>query len=104
MGKCIGIMAAVNNIFEKPAVEVAIEDWKRIHLKANVNYRSLQFAYSSEGMEWIWLGPVLHIGTLLDESCFEGHFTGAFVGICCQALSGQGLHADFDWFEYVETE
>jgi xylan 1,4-beta-xylosidase len=29
-------------------------------------------------------------------------FTGAFLGICCQDLSGRRRHADFDWFEYTE--
>ena len=29
-------------------------------------------------------------------------FTGAFVGMACQDMSGAGDHADFDWFEYVE--
>jgi xylan 1,4-beta-xylosidase len=29
-------------------------------------------------------------------------FTGAFVGMCCQDLSGQDCPADFNYFEYVE--
>jgi len=31
-------------------------------------------------------------------------FTGAFVGMCCQDLSGHRLPADFDYFEYSEGE
>ena len=31
-------------------------------------------------------------------------FTGAFVGMCCQDLSGHRLPADFDDFEYSEHE
>lgn len=30
------------------------------------------------------------------------NFTGAFVGMACQDMSGAGLAADFDWFEYRE--
>ena len=30
-------------------------------------------------------------------------FTGAFVGICCQDISGANLPADFDYFHYRET-
>lgn len=30
-------------------------------------------------------------------------FTGAFVGLCCQDLSGQKQHADFGFFTYKEN-
>jgi len=32
------------------------------------------------------------------------NFTGAFVGMACQDLSGAGHAADFDFFEYVERD
>jgi xylan 1,4-beta-xylosidase len=28
------------------------------------------------------------------------NFTGTFVGMACQDMSGEGLAADFDWFCY----
>jgi len=31
-------------------------------------------------------------------------FTGAFVGMCCQDLSGQNCPADFDYFQYTEEK
>jgi len=31
-------------------------------------------------------------------------FTGAFSGLCCQDLSGERLHADFDYFEYRDVK
>jgi hypothetical protein len=39
-----------------------------------------------------------------DEATAPGlpNFTGAFVGMACQDISGSGCPADFDWFEYVE--
>ena len=30
------------------------------------------------------------------------NFTGAFVGMACQDMSGAGCPVDFDWFEDVE--
>jgi xylan 1,4-beta-xylosidase len=36
------------------------------------------------------------------ENRYRANFTGAFVGMACHDLSGQGKHADFDYFEYVE--
>ncbi|HWT27024.1 MAG TPA: hypothetical protein VN131_03725 [Mobilitalea sp.] len=44
--------------------------------------------------------------TVLSDDYYAptGHilFTGAFIGICCQDLSGQGAYADFDYLEYKE--
>ena len=34
----------------------------------------------------------------------QPNFTGAFVGVACQDMSGAARHADFDWFEYREGE
>ena len=79
-----------------------------IYLKVVFNREKLQFYYASQPNEWKEVGPVLN-GSLLsddyvrDESNrYRPAFTGAFVGICCQDLTGQRLHADFDWFEYKE--
>jgi beta-xylosidase len=30
----------------------------------------------------------------------RGFFTGAFVGLHCEDISGDGCHADFDYFTY----
>ncbi|MNP71370.1 hypothetical protein D3C76_1677470 [compost metagenome] len=38
-------------------------------------------------------------GVLLDQG-----FTGAFIGICVQDLSGCRIQADFDYFTYIEHE
>jgi xylan 1,4-beta-xylosidase len=105
-GKCLGIVAAQNNQFGLPLGddEVNIEGWKRCHLRAEVNYDRLQFYYSSDGIGWEKVGPVLDAATLADEFCMEGQFTGAFVGICCHDQSGQGKAADFDYFEYRERD
>ncbi|MFP4188954.1 MAG: hypothetical protein ACLFR5_06065 [Halobacteriales archaeon] len=38
------------------------------------------------------------------SACRLGRFTGAFVGLCCQDLAGTRKAADFDYFEYCESE
>lgn len=36
-----------------------------------------------------------------DESeRYRPAFTGCLVGLCCQDLATNAVHADFDWFEY----
>ncbi|MNC25944.1 Beta-xylosidase [compost metagenome] len=75
----------------------------RVHLRVSVDHDQLQFAWAlHEDDEFMPIGPVLDASTLSDEACQEGWFTGAFVGICCQDLTGFRKAADFDYFEYKE--
>jgi xylan 1,4-beta-xylosidase len=84
---------------------------ERIYLKADFNGAALQFYYGFDEGEWEPIGPVLDGSILSDDFVEQGGtqdfypcFTGAFYGMCCQDLSGDGLHADFAWFEYREYE
>lgn len=104
-GKCLGIWTCDNGTFDYLLDrDVCIEGWDRVYLKVTVDYDMLQFCYSKNGIDWIKVGLMGDASRLSDEHCREGRFTGAFVGICCQDLSGAGKHADFDYFEYVERE
>lgn len=66
-----------------------------------------QFFYSLNGEEYQKIGGLLD-ATILSDDYFnkQGHimFTGAFIGICCQELSGQGKYADFDFFIYRDKK
>ncbi|MEB0261570.1 MULTISPECIES: glycoside hydrolase family 43 protein [unclassified Mucilaginibacter] len=81
-----------------------------IYLKVVLNGAALQFYYALNEKEWIKAGPVLNAGILSDDYVREGGsryrpaFTGSFVGICCQDLSGKKIPAYFDWFSYQEDE
>ncbi|MEL7120208.1 MAG: glycoside hydrolase family 43 protein [Bacteroidota bacterium] len=79
-----------------------------ILLKLDFHRAELQFYYALEDDQWIKVGSVLD-GSILsddyvrdDENRYRPAFTGAFVGICCQDMSGLRQKADFDWFEYKE--
>ncbi|WCM29037.1 glycoside hydrolase family 43 protein [Sphingomonas sp. QA11] len=79
----------------------------RIHLRAEVDYERLRFAFRVEGdSEWTWLREQFDASILSDEASAPGlpNFTGAFVGMACQDGSGRRLPADFDWFDYRERE
>ena len=41
-------------------------------------------------------------GLLSDEHCGGLSFTGTFLALTCQDLSGRSLTADFHWAEYTE--
>jgi xylan 1,4-beta-xylosidase len=77
-----------------------------IELRVEVDYERLRFAYRLEGGAWQWLPQQFDASILSDEASAPGlpNFTGAFVGVACQDLSGTAIPADFDWFEYRERE
>lgn len=86
---------------------IAIPTGKPVHLRAEIDYERLHFAYRVEGdSNWHWLPQQFDASILSDEATAPGqpNFTGAFVGMACQDASGAGLPADFDFFEYRERE
>ena len=108
LGRHIRVMSCLPDavqldVFSDP---IAIPDGVRIHLRVEVDYERLLFAYRMEGGEWQWLPGPLDAGVLSDEAGPPGNpnFTGAFVGMCCQDLAGTRCPADFDYFEYCERD
>jgi xylan 1,4-beta-xylosidase len=83
---------------------VAITPEGPIELRVDVDYERLYFSCRAGGAEWRRLPQQFDASILSDEAGPPGNpnFTGAFVGVCCQDLSGTRLAADFDWFEYRE--
>ena len=91
-------------------VPLSLPDTGFIYLKAALDGADLQFYYALKEREWIKAGAVLNAGILSDDYVREGGsryrpaFTGSFVGVCCQDLSGNNLPASFNWFSYEEEE
>ena len=103
--KTLGIIKSINDDFELPIKEILINDAERVHLRIEVEEDQLRFYYSIQDEEhFIPVGDSYDASLLSDECCREGCFTGAFVGICCQDMSGRRNYADFDYFEYIEKE
>ena len=69
-----------------------------------MDYSDLRFSWSLDGWAWQELGILLDYSVISDEAGkgAGNSFTGAFVGVCCQDISGQDTPADFDFFEYAE--
>lgn len=107
IGKHIGVMSclpdqAQSDVFSKP---VAIGDNETVHLRVEVDYERLLFAFRMEsGQRWQWIPEQYDAGILADEAGpqWNPNFTGAFVGMCCQDMSGNGSPADFDYFSCRE--
>ena len=113
LGKCLNIMFSDRGEYDEALdAPVSVEGWTRVYLKASLHYEQLQFWYSRDGETWLPIGPVLDASIISDENSetliggrlIDQGFTGAFLGICVQDLSGQGQYADFDYFTYRERE
>ncbi|WP_269715465.1 glycoside hydrolase family 43 protein [Caulobacter sp. NIBR2454] len=77
-----------------------------VHLRVEVDFERLRFAWSQDGETWNWLPQVFDASILSDEATAPGlpNFTGAFVGMACQDMSGMAHPADFAWFDYEERD
>ncbi|WP_336788913.1 glycoside hydrolase family 43 protein [Paenibacillus sp. MMO-177] len=104
-GKCLGILYADNGVkVELPDSRIPIAGWDKVYLRAVIEEAELRFYGSPDGEEWTQIGPVLDASKCSDEYSKFGHFTGAFVGVCCQDSCRKRKYADFDYFEYRETD
>ena len=81
---------------------VPLQAHTAVRLKARVDHARLDFYWAIGAGEWRQIGPALDASALSDEAgAGEGaQFTGTFVGMCCQDLSGARIAADFDYFSY----
>ncbi len=101
-GRHIGIVYTDAGIYyELPDTETPLPDNGLVYLRATLNAAALQFSYSLDNQEWTPIGPVLD-GSILSDDYNTLGFTGAFIGICAQDLTGQKAPADFEYFDYQE--
>lgn len=112
--KFINIVSCDDNQSTYPLnVPIDVSTIERIFLKADFNGATIQFYYAETTEvnmpKWIPIGPKLDGSILSDdyvvhsEKGYSPCFTGAFIGLACQDLSGQKLYADFNYFYYQEN-
>ena len=101
LGKCIGIIESKYGKYDELLTkDISLPEGKEVYLKAKIHRHILQFYYSIEEGVWERIGEEIDIGHLSDDDADYIRFTGTFVGMAAQDLSGQHLHADFDYFNY----
>jgi xylan 1,4-beta-xylosidase len=108
IGKHIGIMSCEADMtsavtFPIQDKRIRLPEGRLIWLRASVNHARLVFSWSDDGENWQEIPVELDQSLLSDEAGIAGgeQFTGAFVGMCCNDLSGRRKHADFDFFSYL---
>ncbi|MBC7785670.1 MAG: glycoside hydrolase family 43 protein [Burkholderiales bacterium] len=104
-GRVLGVVLVDDgNYDELSGSEIDVNDWPAFYLRAVIRYDQLQFSAAPDGKAWRNIGPVLDASKLSDDYGQGLHFTGAFVGVCCQDLVGTRLHADFDYLRVTTGE
>jgi xylan 1,4-beta-xylosidase len=105
LGKHLRVMSSLpdSTMADAFTLPIVIPTGKPVHLRVEVDYERLYFAYRVEG-DWHWLPQQFDASILSDEATAPGlsSFTGAFVGVTCQDMAGMAKHADFDFFVYEE--
>jgi xylan 1,4-beta-xylosidase len=108
VGKHLRVMSSLPNHVQGDAFTpmIPLASGKPVHLRVEVDFERLRFGYRMGGDDWSWPPQQFDASILSDEAATPGspNFTGAFVGMACQDLSGTGRPADFDYFEYAERE
>ena len=108
LGKHLRVMSCLPDQLQSDAFTAPnpIPSGVPVHLRVEIDYERLYFAWRLEGGEWCRVPGQFDASILSDEAGPPGNpnFTGAFVGMCCQDLSGTRRPADFDYFVYRERE
>ena len=74
-----------------------------VYFRVNVDHDLYYYSYSFDGTQWMKIDKLLDATKLSDDYVFGPRFTGAFVGMNCDDMSGQRLPADFKYFRYSEA-
>ena len=103
LGRTLNIIATdAGESSEILSSDVSIPDEGAIRMKLRFNGPSLRFFQAVGSDEWTPVGPELN-GTILSDDYHNLGFTGAYVGLCAQDLTGMRCPADFSCFHYRET-
>ncbi|MEL7534469.1 MAG: glycoside hydrolase family 43 protein [Bacteroidota bacterium] len=95
----------MDELIEEP---IPLNRPKRVYLRLVWERAKLSFWYSLDEERWHQVGGYYDGSILSDDYVREGGeryraaFTGAFVGLACQDLTGMKKYADFAWVEYLE--
>ncbi|MEM7500837.1 MAG: glycoside hydrolase family 43 protein [Pseudomonadota bacterium] len=80
---------------------IALPDVTTICLRFTVQHTSLRLAWAAEGGSWQEIPLELDVRFLTDQAGMDGaeQFTGTFIGVCANDVSGRSAYADFDYLE-----
>lgn len=101
-GRMLAILSCDNGEYTEPFEYVKLPDTGKVWLKAACDYAVVKFYYSLDGINYTQYGKDCDALRISDEHIDTSAFTGAFIGMCAQDMSGFSKYADFEYFEYIE--
>jgi xylan 1,4-beta-xylosidase len=104
IGACIGIIQSINGVYNEILDSDIPLGEGTYRLKVRLEREKATFMYAVQDGEWNKIGPELDVSHLSDEYGDYIRFTGNFIGLCVQDLSGERNYADFDYFQYKEYD
>lgn len=75
-----------------------------IFLKAEIRKEEMTFLFSLDGEKYVPIGEKMDMKNISDERIDGNGFTGSMLGVNCCDLQGDGVFADFLFFDYKEYE
>lgn len=106
-GRTLKVLQLDHNVPSWPLHDdpiVVPEHVESIWLRVDVDKLVYRYAYSFDGKQWHTVPVTYEAWKLSDDYVGgRGFFTGAFVGLHCEDISGDGCYADFDYFTYQPT-
>ena len=103
LGKTLNILVNDQRNYDEPlAEEIPIGDTEKVYLKVVFEHEKFHFEYALQKDNWQRINLDFESDKLSDDYCQGLSFTGTFIALCCQDLSGRNKHADFEYFRYQE--
>jgi xylan 1,4-beta-xylosidase len=107
-GRILGVVSSDGGAYQEDPEQIPLGTAVRVWLRVRFDLDRFRFWYALGPDAWRPVGAELPMALISDEHATRVEngialslgFTGAFVGLACQDLSGARLHADFDSFSY----
>lgn len=105
VGTCLQIHSCDDGVSSFPLAEhpVGVTD-DELFFKVEIDYCRLQFFWSNDDQTYTPIGSELDASILSDDHGKHWGFTGSFIGLACQDLTGGRRPAKFDFLEIVDLK
>ena len=109
-GKVLNVTTLDNTVVSDSEWVHIPEDTQAVSMKMEIRGGEVRLFYylgdakkdSAQAEDWKQIGGVGDVHKISDEYIEGNGFTGSMLGVSCQDLQGDGVHADFLWIDYQE--
>jgi xylan 1,4-beta-xylosidase len=104
LGRIVELTVADNFNFIQPLIDKiqVPEETAYVYMRVNVEKDYYYYSYAFDHVNWVKIDKLLDATKLSDDYVNGPRFTGAFVGMNCEDMSGTRRPADFKYFRYSE--